>query len=483
MDTHISTLPDIEADIVGMSVRLPGEANGVPATEDHLPASTLRQTGRRRTTLLAGAAVAAVAVSVGGAFLISPYNHFFPAPRLQASVNSAANYAQGKLRPILAPSASLAKVSVPPATPVTNETYTPKPRDQEISELVSLHPGTKDQTSAGKDAPAKLDGQPGKAAPAQPGVGTTALVRPGLEPVEVPHEPGSSTILPSATRALSIPSASSSAVPSFAPANAAPRDATAKIIASLNPGQPEAPVDANRIIGGSTDNPAVSRPTEPQPVSAISQPAADNPALTTLAPSPPRQDAIGIASNLRAAPMSQPEQVQVLNLVTEMAAMVKDLRKQQSQLRADLSISAADMTGRLTDYERRLALAEARSALAAVADGSSNAAAGARTQPASDQTPVELKPAPLSATRVVAVVPVPSPPLNSSSAQAASPKLYRVQAASPGLALLAQVDRGGGDGAQLQVIVGDTVPEYGRVKSIAQKGTAWVVTTEHGAIQ
>jgi hypothetical protein len=166
-----------------------------------------------------------------------------------------------------------------------------------------------------------------------------------------------------------------------------------------------------------------------------------------------------------------------------MAAMVKDLRKQQSQLRADLSISAADMTGRLTDYERRLALAEARSALAAAADGSSNAAAGARTQPASDQMPVELKPAPLSATRVVAVVPVPSPPLNSSSAQAASPKLYRVQAASPGLALLAQVDRGGGDGAQLQVIVGDTVPEYGRVKSIAQKGTAWVVTTEHGAIQ
>jgi hypothetical protein len=51
------------------------------------------------------------------------------------------------------------------------------------------------------------------------------------------------------------------------------------------------------------------------------------------------------------------------------------------------------------------------------------------------------------------------------------------------LALLAQVDRGGGDGAQMQVVVGDTVPDYGRVKSIAQKGTSWVVTTEHGAIQ
>jgi hypothetical protein len=69
------------------------------------------------------------------------------------------------------------------------------------------------------------------------------------------------------------------------------------------------------------------------------------------------------------------------------------------------------------------------------------------------------------------------------SAGSAAGKSYRVQAASPGLALLAEVERGGGEGAQMQVIVGDTIPEYGRVKSIAQKGTAWVVTTEHGQIQ
>ncbi len=62
-------------------------------------------------------------------------------------------------------------------------------------------------------------------------------------------------------------------------------------------------------------------------------------------------------------------------------------------------------------------------------------------------------------------------------------KRYRVQAASPGLALLAEIDRGGGEGAQLQVVVGDSIPGYGRVKSIAQRGTSWVVSTEHGAIQ
>ena len=61
-------------------------------------------------------------------------------------------------------------------------------------------------------------------------------------------------------------------------------------------------------------------------------------------------------------------------------------------------------------------------------------------------------------------------------------KRYRVQAASPGLALLAEIDRGGGDGAQIQASVGDTIPGYGRVKSVSQHGTTWVVATEHGNI-
>jgi hypothetical protein len=49
--------------------------------------------------------------------------------------------------------------------------------------------------------------------------------------------------------------------------------------------------------------------------------------------------------------------------------------------------------------------------------------------------------------------------------------------------MLAEVDRGGGAGAQLQVSVGDQLPGYGRVKAIAQHGPTWVVATEHGNIQ
>jgi hypothetical protein len=49
--------------------------------------------------------------------------------------------------------------------------------------------------------------------------------------------------------------------------------------------------------------------------------------------------------------------------------------------------------------------------------------------------------------------------------------------------LLTEVARGGGDGAQIQVTVGDTVPGWGKVKSVSQAGTSWVVATEHGVIQ
>jgi hypothetical protein len=487
MDTHISTDPFIETAITGITARLPGEADGPQpqpgesGAPDTLPAAAPKLT-RRHHTLMTGAAVAAVAVASAGAFVLSPYNHLFPVPFLQSSVNSAGNSPESRRHPILAPSASLANVSVPPVPPVTNETYTPKPRQQAINELLSLHPRATAQANAEQVAPAKAVGQPGKAASANPSGGATALAESGTPSSDVPHEPGSLPVLPSPSHKLSTQAASPIPVPSVAPAKPAPKDATAMIIASLSPAQPEASVDVKRIGAGPTVAPTAPPPAEPAPVAAAALPpadshSADNPAqnsLTPTTPTLPTPDAIAVASNLRAAPMTAPEQVQVLNLVTEMAAMVKDLRKQLSQLRADLGKSAADVTARLIDYERRLALTEALSAMAT---------AEARSQPAGDPAGVELKPVFLPAPRAVAIVPVPVPAAAASKPPAASPKLYRVQAASPGLALLAQVDRGGGVGAQLQVSVGDTVPEYGRIKSIAQKGTAWVVTTEHGAIQ
>jgi hypothetical protein len=168
-----------------------------------------------------------------------------------------------------------------------------------------------------------------------------------------------------------------------------------------------------------------------------------------------------------------------------MAAMVRDLRGQHAQLRADFGKAVADNTARLADFERRLALAEARHALsgAQIAGEPLDAAPPAsRPAPASEALPATESSAVQTGSVTAPVVVTPVAAVAPASDKGAA-KRYRVQAASPGLALLAEIDRGGGDGAQLEVLVGDTIPGYGKITSIGQRGTAWVVTTEHGNIQ
>ena len=200
------------------------------------------------------------------------------------------------------------------------------------------------------------------------------------------------------------------------------------------------------------------------------------------------RDPVETAGELHPAPLAPADQVQVLELVTQMAAMVRDLRAQHAQLRADFGKAATDNAARLADFERRLALAEARHALsaaqiagdppAAVPPASAPApAAGAHAAPGAGAGQVDSAravTAPVMVTPVAAALP---------GSDKGPPKRYRVQAASPGLAFMAEIDRGGGDGAQLEVLVGGMVPGYGKITSIGQRGTAWVVTTEHGNIQ
>lgn len=177
----------------------------------------------------------------------------------------------------------------------------------------------------------------------------------------------------------------------------------------------------------------------------------------------------------------------MLNLVTEMATMVKDLRKQEAQLRADFAKATASNAGRLADFERRLALAEAKRAVDA-ADVAGSAPAVSSPDAAAVTPVLPASVAPPSARfdrrmgmRSSAALPV--LPVGAVSLAPVPAKAYRVQAASPGLALLAEAARGGGDGAQLQVTVGDNIPGYGLVRGIAQKGTVWVVKTDNGDIQ
>ncbi len=190
------------------------------------------------------------------------------------------------------------------------------------------------------------------------------------------------------------------------------------------------------------------------------------PPATVAAAAPPRPDPVATALGLRPAPMTPPQQVDVLSLVTQLAALVRDMRTENAQLRDKVASLDDAMKNETADVGQRLNLMEARKAIASAQD------AGSPPPPAA---PGSRAAVPAAVVQTVAVVPVP--------VAVRSVRDYRVQAASPGLAILADANAAPGQSAGLQVSVGDQVPGIGRITSIAQRGTAWVVQTNHGAIQ
>jgi hypothetical protein len=161
----------------------------------------------------------------------------------------------------------------------------------------------------------------------------------------------------------------------------------------------------------------------------------------------------------------------VLQTVTRLAVLIHDQEVAVNELRSDVARANKDTAARIEDFSRRLTLAETRTALNAAEQPVTQAAGSPSADPA-----VISSPPPVAQPTVIKVkATVPAIPDT-------EPRRYRVQAASPGLAMLAEVDRGGGDGAQLAINVGDDLPGYGKVKSVFQRGTTWVVRTEHGDI-
>jgi hypothetical protein len=415
--------------------------------------------------LLLGAAVAVLGAAGATAFLIVPHNHASPTPQMASTLrHSAAEMGVKRTEP-LAPAASLAGVPTEPAEAVTREKYQAKRKDQQLQEVLALQSGAPEGKRRGEQS---ANVPPAETAPA-PGQGAGPGDRDAPPPGYIPSEPGSN---PAASLATPGVQPSTEAVGGGRPSPAA---------ASSAPVTGEPPHDATTAVLAS-----LGAPSKPGELSSPSpRPAEQTQAFPPSAELGKHSDAVETAGELRPAPLTPADQVQVLELLTQMAAMVRDLRAQHAQLRADFGKSAADNAARLADFERRLALAEARHALSAAqiageplaADPpASGAAPAGEALPATGSSAVQTGyvTGPVAVTPVAAVAP---------ASDKGPAKRYRVQAASPGLALLAEIDRGGGDGAQLEVLVGDTIPGYGKITAIGQRGTAWVVTTEHGNIQ
>ena len=322
-----------------------------------------------------------------------------------------------------------------------------------------------------------------------------------VQPGATQHIALPAPIAPSANLARA-PAPQATPAPNRPTATAQPRADDVQEILGFRPGGPRR--DAPPTDKPARDRSATTQPAPPPPVASAeevtAQPITAVPPTTTplpnlqpvstAVPATPTvtplgsRDPVTVAATLQAAPMSTTQQVDVLNVVTELGTLLRNQRAENAQLREDVQQMRERLDTQLNDYARRLALAEARGAVsAAMGAGAPTASSPTAVTPASI-TVMTPMPRPAGAVprgaRTAAAMPSTSP---APTATQDAPRRYRVQAASPGLAMLAEVDRTGDAGNLLQVSIGDDVPGYGKVKSIAQQGAAWVLTAERGTIR
>lgn len=436
MDAHALTHPEpAEAQIVRPQAFLPGEDADRQTDEElrrqEAPASRTAHPWNRHQKLLAGGSVAVILLVSAGIFIVSPYNHVITVPAGNGGArNSAASSADRSPRSVLAPAAKLATAPLPTSapSPVKSLAAVP-PKDAQLQELLAYR-GTdgaskKNQPAAQAAGPVSTTGEVGVTAPTPVSAASDRSAAKAVDP--------------------SSPSQVSTAAATLvAPSSSPPKDA---------------PHPAPAAESEDHDHTVVASP----PSQPSSSPA-------------PIPDPVTIATHMKPAELSTPQQIQVLALVTELGALIRDEKTEIAGLRVDQEKTGA----KLDDFDRRLSLAEAKGAI--------NAAMGAATGTIAAAAASAIDPRPAAAGQtgrgVLALVSAATPagPSPAGPPASAGPKHYRVQAASPSLAMLAALDRSGDESAQLEVAIGDDVPGYGRVTSIAQRGTNWVVQTDHGAI-
>ena len=155
-------------------------------------------------------------------------------------------------------------------------------------------------------------------------------------------------------------------------------------------------------------------------------------------------------------------ETQTSDQISRLAAIVTRLTGQVKDLEDQVRTESAGAQEKLADLTRRVSLSESKSAVAAAeranvsqAAEASAASAGVEGQAQGGRMKV---------------------------AGGDQKRSYRIQAASPGLAMLSAID-GGPDDRPLEVAIGTDLPGYGKVRSIEQHGQAWVVKADRGSIE
>ena len=343
--------------------------------------------------------------------------------------------------------------ALPAAQDAATDIPTPRPAPPPTApQLPSTAP-----TSLALAAP--LADKPALAGPSPPASGSSAVAadavpapgRAASEPAPwaKPSEPGAAEAVPLPASAPAPEQAAAATVP---PAKAAVPDATPPM-----PAVPAKPAPTGEQAAATAVPPA----KPPVPDAAPPVPSAA-PVTVRLPPAPEWTTAppAALASPvLSAGPAAVPDEaaqavpagvdaqqvVSTMTLVQQMSLLVHDMHDEGLRYRTEVTALTGAVQAKASSLEERLRLAEARNAAGPDAGGSPGGLPGS-------DAPQVLRG-------------------------------YRVQAGSPGAAVLTDMGAGAERAARLLVMVGDQLPGAGRVTAIVQRGRAWIVRTERGVIQ
>jgi hypothetical protein len=379
-----------------------------------------------------GALAAALAASVTiPAIVVLNWPHSAPQPVVEPGM-----LADGQTE-VMAPSAALA--TAPPREapnvsrdrPLVNET-----RRDELNEMLSFKGGDKaaDGSTPKADAPAAVPAAPPPVVAEAHETGQPAPAHPASERSAVPPS------APQATPPAPIDQAKSAA--------AASTPASHLVTAlSIAPTQ-----------GAVARDPAPSTAALP-PEAGLGEAAKIEARLADL------ETAVKDRSNeARARLEAEKAETHTLEKIAELGALVTRLTRQVKDLQDKVQTLSTGADEKFADLTRRVALSEANRAVASAENAGSGGLAGqAQEKGSADGSEAQER------TRLKV-------------AAADVKHNYRIQAASPGLAMLTAVD-GSPDDRPVEVAIGTELPGYGKVRSIEQHGQAWVVKADRGSIE
>ena len=249
------------------------------------------------------------------------------------------------------------------------------------------------------------------------------------------------------TGAPPVPTAVSPATNSITAVPSGNRNAAMAEFTSLKPSEPAMPVLPNQPVAQASPAavlvPQAQEAGLPASILTVSPvPVAQPPAAVPVAPVIPATPASAIATavELRASPLTPPQQVEVLNLVKNIAAQLRDTRIEVAQLHQTVTQLSEKLESRITEFENRLSMSETSSVV------QSSARAGTRPSDALTETTAATTIAPPQPIRIGARAPT-LPPVAPAAAVGPFPerrtvKDYVVKGASPGLAVLAALNPG-----------------------------------------